>query len=89
MHDGERTILVIDPSGEEARSLKELIEFMDAPAVCAATPANWQARLGDRRLAAIFVNQHLADDALKGLLDEVGSIDPNVPIVLVDGACHA
>ena len=85
----DRLIMVIDRSDDRAQNLKELIEFMDAPEVCAATPLTWQSRIGEHRLAAIFVSEELPRDEMRKILDKVGRIDPNVPIVLVDGEHHA
>lgn len=80
-----RLILVIDQSCDRAAGLKELIEFMDAPDVRTATPRDWRDRLGPHRLAAIFVNEQLPQEDMSGLLDNIGKLDPNVPIVLVNG----
>ena len=85
----DRLIIVVDSVAERARKLKAQIEFMDAPAVCTATPATWQAKLGDRRLAAIFLSGDLPEGDRDGLLDDVGRLDPNVPIVMVEGDLHA
>ena len=85
----DRLIMVIDQSVDRAHNLKELIEFMDAPDVCAATPSDWQSRLGDHRLAAIFVSEELPRRDMSRIIDNVGKIDPNVPIVLVTGEHHA
>jgi len=89
MSSDDRLIMVIDRSIERARNLKELIEFMDAPEVCTATPGNWQAKMGEHRLAAIFLSEDLPTDEMTRLLDKVGAIDPNVAIVLVNGEHHA
>jgi len=84
-----RLIMVIDQSDDRADGLKELIEFMDAPDVCTATPGNWQVRMGQHRLAAIFVNEELPQADMSGLLNNIGKLDPNVPIVLISSAHHA
>jgi len=89
MAGSERLIMVIDQSDDRADGLKELIEFMDAPDVCTATPGNWQARMGTNRLAAIFVNEELPAADMSGLLDNIGKLDPNVPIVLISSERHA
>lgn len=81
--------MVIDQSDERADGLKELIEFMDAPEVCTATPRNWQNRMGTNRLAAIFVNEQLPAADMSGLLDNIGKLDPNLPIVLINGENRA
>lgn len=86
MSSASRLIMVIDDSPDRARNLKELIEFMDAPEVCMATPADWRSALGEQRLAAVFLNDDMAEATMAGLLAEVGKLDPNVPIVMVDGA---
>jgi len=89
MSGSERLIMVIDQSDERADGLKELIEFMDAPEVCTATPGNWQNRIGSNRLAGIFVNEQLPAADMSGLLDNIGKLDPNLPIVLINGEHRA
>ncbi len=81
-------ILVINRLQAEADNLKELIEFMDTPNVRTATPAEWRQRLGDARLEALFVGPDLSSDEIDALITDVGELDPNVPIVMMqaDGA---
>jgi len=76
-------ILVINRTESDASRLKELIEFMDSPSVCVATPDEWQQRLGEHRLEALFVGSELSDNEVSTLLESVGQIDPNVPIVMM------
>ncbi|NOX67765.1 MAG: hypothetical protein GXP15_01125 [Gammaproteobacteria bacterium] len=87
---GERLIMVIEGREARGQNLKELIEFMDAPRVRIAAPDNWLKRLGDCRLAAIFLGDDLEPDVIDGLITDVGEIDPNTPIVMVsaDGVGH-
>lgn len=89
MSDQERLIIVIDSLEDRASRLQAQIEFMDAPAVCTAHPANWRACVGERRLAAIFLSSDLPEVERDSLLEEVGRLDPNVPIVMVDGDARA
>lgn len=81
-------IMVVDRDTAEADHLKQLIEFMDSPAVATATPKRWRERLGDHRLEALFVGPDLSDKDLNVLLADIGDYDPNIPIVLV-GEHHA
>ncbi len=81
----EPVILVIDGGEARAQDLKASIEFMDAPRVSVVGPNDWRARLGNRRLAAIFVGDDLDQDALDRVIREVGEFDPNTPIVRVRG----
>ena len=83
MAHSERAILVVDTSEAQASNLKELIEFMDTPTVCAATPATWREQLGDRRLEALFLGPDVAPDAADSVLSSVAALDPNIPIVLL------
>ncbi len=85
----DHLILVIDQSAERAESLKELIEFMDVPDVCTATPVDWLSQAGEQRLAAIFVKEELPEPEISALLNNIGEFDPNVPIVLVNGESNA
>lgn len=80
----DRLIMVIDSAGAPAQNLKELIEFMDVPRVQISAPDNWQSKLGDRRLAAIFLGRDLSKDQIKRLMRDISEVDPNVPIVMVD-----
>ncbi len=89
MATSERLIVVIDPEDGRARNLKELIEFMDAPAVRVANPGNWQTRIGDNRLAAVFLGEDIPQNELNQLITDLGNYDPNVSIVLVGGEQHA
>ncbi len=86
-HDSpaDRLIMVIDSAGAPAQNLKELIEFMDAPRVQISAPDHWRSELGDRRLAAVFLGKDLAGDQIKRLMSDIGELDPNVPIVVVNG----
>ena len=79
----DRTILVIDQNPATAQNVCELIEFMDAPSVVRALPADWKDRLGERRLEALFVGPELTDKQISTLLAEVAQIDPNVPVVMM------
>ena len=56
---------------------------MDSPVVETATPSRWREQLGAHRLEALFVGPDLDDGEVNQLLDDVGHLDPNVPIVLV------
>jgi hypothetical protein len=79
----ERLIMVIDGQGARGQNLKELLEFMDAPRVQIASPEDWRERLGDRRLAAIFMGDDLPADQIDRLMSDIAEVDPNAPIVLV------
>ena len=83
MTNADSLILVVNREAAEAEHLKELIEFMDSPAVETATPRRWRQQLGDHRLEALFVGPDLSDSEIGSLLDDVSRLDPNVPIVLV------
>lgn len=89
MSTTDRVIMVVDESEDRSLHLKSLIEFMDAPSVRTAEPANWHATLSDERLAAVFLPRDLAEDQLRGLLEDIGRFDPNVPIVFVERQEHA
>lgn len=82
------TIVVVNRAQKEAENLKELIQFMDAPEVCTATPTDWREAVGDRRLDAIFVGTDLSDGEVHKLLGDVADRDPNVPIVFLNDAAN-
>ena len=76
-------IMIVNRGRAEADRLRQLIEFMDSPAVATTSPGRWRERLGDHRLEALFVGPDLSDKDLDALLNDIGDYDPNVPIVLV------
>ncbi|MBT8100715.1 MAG: hypothetical protein KJO82_13240 [Gammaproteobacteria bacterium] len=80
----ETLILVVNHEPDEALNLKSLIEFMDSPAVSVATPADWQQRLGGKRLEALFVGADLTESEVDELLAGIRDLDPNVPIVMMN-----
>lgn len=81
----DRLIMVIHHCEARGEALKEQIEFMDAPRVAVATPSDWLERLGDSRLAAVFISDDLAVEERDHLIGNIGDIDPNTPIVMVGG----
>lgn len=85
MNRAECVVLIVDSVESELENLRELIEFMDTPNVCTAAPADWQETLGDRRLEAVFVGPDLSTKEVDRLLDGVAKLDPNVPIVVLNG----
>jgi DNA-binding NtrC family response regulator len=76
-------IMVVNDTPDDARNIKELIEFMDVPQVCTSTPDNWRSLVGGHRLDAVFVGPDLSDKDFRSFLDDVGEFDPNVPIVIL------
>ncbi len=83
MANGEKTIMVIDHDLTVSKHVKELLEFMDSPCVVTAMPDDWKERLGERRLEAMFVGPELEDDTVDELLTELETVDPNVPVVVM------
>ena len=83
MDSAESMIMVVNRPGAAAENLRELIEFMDAPHVCTATPAQWQQKIGDSRLEAVFIGPDLSDKDIRSLLRDIGELDPNIPIVMI------
>jgi len=83
INSADSLIMVVNRAGSAAENLKELIEFMDAPHVCTATPAKWQSKIGDNRLEAVFIGPDLSDRDIRTLVDDIGELDPNIPIVMI------
>ena len=83
---GEKTILVVDLSADTAARVRDLIEFMDMPSVMTAAPGDWRSRLGERRLEALFIGPALSDEEVSGVMSELKAFDPNVPVVMMQGA---
>ena len=80
----EHVILVVNRSESAARNLKDLIEFMDTPPVLIAAPEDWRKRLGEQRLDALFVGPDMSDTEVTALLTDIGEMDPNIPIVMMN-----
>lgn len=76
-------IMVINRVASDAENLKQLIEFMDEPEVRASTPADWRKVAGDARLEAVFVGADLSDKDIRHVVADVGKLDPNIPIVML------
>ena len=85
MTAGDKTILVVDQDPVLAAHVKELIEFMDSPSVVTAEPADWRQQLGERRLEALFVGPDMSPDEVSVLLSDLRSVDPNVPVIMMQG----
>lgn len=83
MNNADSMIMVVNRPGAAAENLRELIEFMDAPHVCTATPAQWRQQIGDNRLEAVFIGPDLSDKDIRSLLSDIGELDPNIPIVMI------
>lgn len=83
MGNADSMIMVINRAALAAENLKELIEFMDAPHVCTATPSGWQEAVGGQRLEAVFIGPDLDDKDIHSLVDDIGKLDPNIPIVMI------
>ena len=83
MDSAESLIMVVNRAEATADNLKELIEFMDAPNVRTATPAEWRKRAGDARIEAVFVGPDLSEKDIRALVDDIGTLDPNIPIVML------
>tara|TARA_R110002096_G_scaffold130643_5_gene279922 strand:- start:19098 stop:19370 length:273 start_codon:yes stop_codon:yes gene_type:complete len=79
----EGKIIVINRTMADAENLKELIEFMDEPDVCTSTPGGWRKCVGDARLDAVFVGADLSEREIRGVVDDIGDLDPNIPIVML------
>ena len=75
--------MVIEGPEARGQNIKELIEFMDMPRVRIAQADTWREKLGERRLAAIFVGDDLEVESFEQVIREVGEYDPNTPIVRV------
>ena len=77
-------IMVVNNAAADAENIKELIEFMDAPLVCMANPSTWLQKVGDDRLDAVFVGPDLSDSDVRSLVGNIGKLDPNIPIVMLN-----
>ena len=89
MDNADSMIMVVNRVPSAAENLKELIEFMDAPNVCTATPRRWRREVEGHRLEAVFIGPDLDDDDIHSLVDGIGELDPNIPIVMITDQQHA
>ena len=88
MTTADHVIMVVSSVASDAENLRSQIEFMDSANVITAMPDEWRARLGEARLEVLFVGQDLSAKDVESLLGEVGQMDPNVPIVMLDSAAE-
>ena len=86
MTNRDKTILVVDTDIETAETIAELIEFMDTPSVTTTNPENFKRCVSERPLEAMFLGAGLTDSAIQDLLETLGSIDPNVPVVMLQNS---
>ncbi len=84
MNIDDSMILVVNRASQEAEKLRHLIEFMDVINVCSAAPGDWRRKIGEKRPETIFVGADLTDSDVNDLLTEVGELDPNVPVVMMN-----
>jgi len=75
-------ILIVDDDAAAAWSLKDLVEFMDAPAALVASPDEWRDRAEGFRLAAVFLAGTLDRDTQARIVEGLAAIDRNVPVVV-------
>lgn len=85
----DKVILIVEDDAERGAHLQGLIEFMDAPHVVLGDSGSWESLLGTLDLAAVFIGGDLPDDASDRLFDRLHETDPNIPVVVVDGAGEA
>lgn len=83
MSAAQNRIMVVNNETTEAENIKELIEFMDAPPVCMSTPAGWLEQAGQDRIDAVFIGPDLSDRDVQSVLGDIGDLDPNIPIVML------
>lgn len=83
MNSADSLIVVVNNGATTTDNLKELIEFMDTPEVCSASPREWRKAIGDRRVEAVFVGPDLDDGEVRSLVGDIGELDPNIPIVML------
>lgn len=83
MNISDSMIMVVNRTGAAAENLRELIEFMDAPHVCTATPKEWRQQIGESRLEAVFIGPDLSDRDIRAVVRDIGELDPNIPIVMI------
>jgi len=83
---GERLILVIAEDVRAGESLRDSIEFLDAPATAVTRPESWRDTAGGHRLAALFLHPSLGRAAISHLVAEIGSTDAALPLVVAGRA---
>jgi sigma-54 specific flagellar transcriptional regulator A len=86
MVSGERLILVIAEDAEAGETLRDSIEFLDAPATALTSPERWRDSAAGQRLAAVFLHPSLGRAAVAHLVAEIGSADAALPLVVAGRA---
>ncbi len=82
----ERLILVITGDPGAGESLRESIEFLDAPATAVTSPAAWRESAAGQRLAAVLLHPSIGREAVSGLVAEIGGADAALPLVVAGRA---
>lgn len=80
----EPTVLVIDSKPDRAATLKEMIEFLDTPAVTTVGVEGWRDVADRHRISAVFLGSGLSSETATEIAGELHRLSPDVPVVVVD-----
>ena len=77
-------IFVFAESTEMAQDIRNLLEFMDTHRVEIAEADAWQEQLNGRALSAVFFAPDVPDETRELLLDDIGRLDADISVVVVN-----
>ncbi|MEO0576187.1 MAG: hypothetical protein AAF004_12050 [Pseudomonadota bacterium] len=80
----EPTVLVIDSEADRATTLKNMIEFLDTPAVAVAGVDEWQSIAEQICVSAVFLGSGLNADTAGVISRQLQQQLPDIPVVVVD-----
>jgi len=84
--DKERVILIVDDEEEIRAVLKKLIgKMVEERVVCAATGAEAQKVIRDKKLMLALLDYKLPDKSGMEVLKEIKAVDAEVPVVMLTG----
>ncbi|MEO0364475.1 MAG: hypothetical protein AAF265_03165 [Pseudomonadota bacterium] len=79
------SVVVIDPDQSSARTLQQMIEFLDTPSVVIADEDSWAAAVDDS-VELIFLGRGLADVPAEAIESQLQRDRPSVAIVRIRDA---
>lgn len=77
-------ILIVDDDAQSATKLREMIEFLDSPAVEVADFEHWQKTSSQLRLAALFIGTSISEARVELITEQLHNSHPDVPVVVLE-----
>ena len=76
------SVVVIDPDQQSARTLQQMIEFLDTPSVVIADEDNWAAAVDDT-VELVFLGRGLADSPAREIETQLLRDRPSLAVVRI------